>query len=86
MRVIYKYPLSIRNTQIIEMPKDAEILGLKLQHGNPVIYAIVDPDNPVEEKNIVMKGTGFQINTPLKYIGTILVDFDTFVWHFFFTT
>lgn len=46
MRVIYKYPLSLTNSQEIVMPVDAQILTAQLQNNMPCLWALIDTDKP----------------------------------------
>jgi len=94
MRTIWKYDLAPRDEQVLEIPKDAEILCVKTQRGNIRLWAMVDPEKPVEPVTIVCRGTGHDIDDSLKfqYIDTVLVHQclgggkilpDAFVFHFF---
>ena len=83
---IWKYRLYIGPLTVIEMPKGAEILAVQTQDGRPCIWAIVDPDAPVELRTFEMCGTGHKMKELAEdetrvYIGTVQID--RYVWHYF---
>lgn len=85
MRTIYKYILSIEDTQKIEIPFDSLILSAKIQNNIICIWAVVDTDNPIIERKVVICGTGhrFEYKEPLKFIDTVLLHNDKIVFHIF---
>jgi len=85
MQTIWKFPLTHKRIQEIEMPKDAMILTLKKQGVEPCIWAIVNPKNEPEIRRfeIVQTGSPFDYDESKKYIDTILTDFDSYVFHLF---
>lgn len=46
MSVIWKFP--VRPDSAIELPKGATILSVHVQHGQPCLWALVDPSAPKE--------------------------------------
>lgn len=46
MRTIYKYPLEVSGTQVIEAPIE-KILDIQIQNGRPCLWAVVNTDTPV---------------------------------------
>ena len=83
MKRIYKYNITICHRLVFSMPRDAVILSFKLLHNTPYIWALVDPDQPGEDRHFTIRGTGqpFDDADQLEYIGTIIKD--QFVWHLF---
>lgn len=85
MRTIFKYSIPIKDYLYIKMPKGAKILSFQIQMGEPVIWALVNPNEECEERNFCIKGTGH----PIQYddfdenifIGTI--QSGALVWHLF---
>jgi len=78
---IFKYPLPTSKTKV-SMPHSATILSVQLQHGIPCIWAMVDVDNDLEDREFWIFGTGHVLpDNPGIYIGTILDG--SFVWHIF---
>lgn len=88
MKVVYKYPLSDWQ-ETIKMPKDAEILTAQIQGTTTYIWALVDTDNPIEERTFAIYGTGNEIKScgEMRYINTIFqnagLSLTSYVWHIF---
>lgn len=85
MKTIYKYPLKIASSQIIEMPIDAKILDLQMQGNIVTILALVDTDKNIEKIQLLIYCTGEQIErdiSKLEYIGTFQTKFNL-LFHFF---
>lgn len=40
---IYKYPLETADRQKLILPKGAQILTVQEQHGQPYVWALIDP-------------------------------------------
>lgn len=84
MRTIWKYPIVAQDYFEIEMPKDAEVLCVQLQHDTPCIWALVDPEKKRETKRFRLAGTGHLIKEEnLKYIGTFQLYEGELVFHLF---
>lgn len=73
---IFKYKLEVETTNVISMPKGAEVLSVGLQNNEPVVWALVDPvEENMESKVFYMFGTGegisLEMNANTKFIGTL---------------
>lgn len=80
MKKIYKYPLTSQDCTL-KLPKEAEILTVKLQNETPTLWALVDPTSELEERHICIVGTGWDVEDSMKYITTYIDGY--FVWHIF---
>ncbi len=84
---IWKFPLKTVDEQTIEMPFEAQILSLKVQDGEPCIWAFVDPSKPKVERKFDIFGTGHQIaydtHTVVNHIGTYQLEAGALVFHVF---
>jgi len=80
MKTIYKYPL-ISQDCTLKLPKDAEILTVKLQNEMPTLWALVDSEVELEARHICIVGTGWVVEDNMKYITTYIDGY--FVWHIF---
>lgn len=81
--VIYKLYLSLIDTQLIDVKKDAEVLTVQAQHGFLTLWYRCQENMPtIVKRKISIRGTG-QIfdETTCKYIAT--VQMDNLVWHIF---
>ena len=67
---IWKFELEVTDEQTIEMPLDAEILTVQVQHGVPCIWVAVVPTNLKVKRGIRIAGTGHTLLTTNGYIGT----------------
>lgn len=87
MKAIYKYQLGVVGSQVIKMPKGAEILSVKNQQENLVLYALVTPDEELVEHRILVYGTGHPIRADIfddfNFVGTVNINSATLVWHVF---
>lgn len=86
MNAVFKYNLSddLFREQIIKMPKGAEILNVAIIDEIVRIWAVVNTDEPLVERRIMVHGTGHQMDANLcyLYIGTV-IDAVDLVWHVF---
>ena len=75
MNVIYKYKLERVHRQKVKMPKSHFILDLQMQELDLVLWAFVDTETPEKEIEIVLYGTGHEVNFKenLKYFGTVQI-------------
>lgn len=82
---IWKWQLSVDDTQNIKMPKGARILSVGVQHGNPVIWALVNPNAKHEPRTIYTRGTGRPaLDVAGKYyVGTYQLVNGNFIGHVF---
>jgi hypothetical protein len=85
MNEVWKFTLeSHLNPQQVDMPKGAQIVNVAMQGDYLRIWAIVDPEAPLEPRKLYVFGTGFPIpklTTDLKYRGTAVGSW--LVWHVF---
>ena len=81
---IYKYPLRIVGFQAVQMPKGARILSFANQNERAVMWAIVDPSAPEENRKFWIVGTGHKVPAgSLNYISTAQFIDNKFVAHLF---
>ena len=84
MRTIHKYPVSVTDEFVINMPRGAEILSIDLQNDMPYMWVLVDTNNNSKIRKFRVFGTG-QLDIPygVKYIGTFIILCGNFVGHLF---
>lgn len=88
MKRMFKYELTIVDEQTIDLPVSAKFLSVVEQHGEVVLYALVDDEETakrIEERRIRIVGTGhpFPDYEECEYLGTVLQHGGTLVWHIF---
>ena len=84
MKSIWKFPLELREEQVVEMPLDSKILSVADQGGQIVIWAEVYTEHRTEQVFFHIFGTGAVIppsRCQRHYIGT--VQLNRLVWHIY---
>lgn len=93
---VYRYPLKVVDEQIISMPRGAEILTVAKREGSRVMlgvgsheavemWALVDPDEPTEDRRIRVAGTGHPLPDvdTLQFHGSVQLAGGQLVFHVF---
>ncbi len=83
---IFKYSLVPGDYLTLQMPKGAEILSVQCQKDTACIWALVDPDQPLETRKFRWAGTGHPITETkkqLKFIGTFQMRGGDLIFHLF---
>lgn len=85
MRTIWKFQFPVEDEFTLDMPEGAQVLHVREQNMKPCLWALVNPDNPAEERHFKLRGTGHPIHeeNPLKYLGTFFLIDGGFVGHVF---
>ena len=84
MIAIYKYPLQMRDEQVIEIPSGAKILCVQVQHGTPCIWALVNKDEILSRVKVWVIGTGHDFPDECfdaHYLGTVQWEGGSLVFH-----
>lgn len=88
-KVIYKYQLRMTRQQTVWMPYEAEILHVRPQKdlvsGDDVItvWAAVDREKDSVDREFRIVETGGHVPEDGKYLGTVMTDRDSLVWHIY---
>ena len=84
MQTIHKYPFGVTDQLTRELPANAQVLAVQLQHGTPCLWVLLDPDAPMMPRTFCLYGTGQQIHRePGRYIGTFQLSEGDLVFHLF---
>jgi len=87
MRAIFKYRLPVGGFCTIGIRKGARLLHVDNQHDLPVLWAVVDPDQPDEPRTFMVVATGENFTEDVyddtRYVGTVLLQSGRFVLHVF---
>ena len=88
MNRIFKYKV-VHGQTILLLPKNSKLLSVVEQYGLPVLYAMVNDEQESMEEIVVRSfSTGAQIPEEIAnnfdYLGTCLLDNQTYVIHFFY--
>lgn len=71
---------------MIQVPIGTEILSVQMQHDQPCMWALVDPEAKLFNIRILCYGTGWEVQdhvTGLNYLGTVQIDEGHEIYHFF---
>jgi hypothetical protein len=77
MLSVYKYPVIPNDYIDLSLPQGAIILSVQSQYDKPQLWALVDPESPVELRRFRLAGTGH----PIKESADKLYFHDTFQLH-----
>lgn len=83
-RAVHKFQLALTDEQRVEMPQYARPLKVDIQGLNIVLWAEVTPSFPMEERVVIIKGTGHDLPDAAdatSYVGSVMDR--QFVWHVF---
>lgn len=84
MKTIYKYPLSITETQTISLPESHKVLEINVQNGKPYLWVLVDTKTNAKLQKIQMYGTGEPVAEDIGlYLGTAHLNGGALVVHVF---
>lgn len=86
MLTVYKYPLSLDDDVTLALPEGAQVLTIQMQNGDPVLWALVNPDAPTEQRSFHITGTGHSIEEPRsqwRYVATFQMLGGALVFHVF---
>ena len=81
---IWKYVVAF-DAYVMRMPKGAKILGVQVQFNEPKMWALVDDQQPLEERRFYTIGTGhdFDYQDGDQHIGTFQLHGGSIVFHVF---
>lgn len=82
---IFKYPLQVRDIQMVEMPKGAAVLTVQAQGEVPCVWAKVDPEAPPIKRCFITYATGERADDgpATHYVGTYQQHGGALVFHVF---
>lgn len=83
---IWKLQIETKDEQVINVPIGAEFLSVQVLHGQPCIWAKVDPqENVIVRAKVVIVGTGnpAQHTNGMMFLGTYQLHNGNFVGHVF---
>lgn len=81
---VWKYSLPIRDEPpTLRVPVGAEVLHVGQQNlrTEVVMWARVRPDQPLVERQFIVRGTGHPVPADARYVGTVVLPL--LVWHVF---
>jgi len=95
-RTIWKFPLPVKNDSAmmewkdrfdLDMPRASTVLSIQVQHGQVVIWALVDPDAEREKRSFILAATGRDVprkdDEAILVVGTVQLAGGGLVLHLF---
>lgn len=86
-KVIYKYPIPLNDTILLQLPKNAEILFVETQNGDPFIWCLINPELELVPRYFHLYGTGMEIEEDTLhenvYVGTFKLANERLILHLF---
>lgn len=86
MKMIFKYTLTPDDAVTLKVPCVFEPLTVQMQHGEPRLWALVDPESPMTSRRFRVFGTGHSVPNEIRredYIGTFQIAAGDLVFHVF---
>ncbi len=85
MKTIHKYELHpIMDVTALETDHVEQWLSVDVQRDQPVVWAVVDTDKPLQSHTLYIRGTGHPMTGHEgRFLGTILLDNGSLVFHVF---
>ncbi|MDA1675578.1 DUF7352 domain-containing protein [Bacillus cereus group sp. TH152-1LC] len=88
MYSVWKFALKTQETQVLEVPLDAQILSTETQGDDIVVYAMVNTEQTEKEyKDVRVYGTGVPIPdviTEYNFLGTAKFNNGSMMFHVFY--
>lgn len=85
LKSVWKFPLHVTGEpQSVMMPNGSKVLSVQLQAEQICVWALVNPQEPTEERLFFIMGTGHPFGDTgdlLHFVGTIQMG--PLVWHVF---
>lgn len=75
---VWKFPMAEPGRNRLSMPRGAMVRAVGNQNGGPNLWAEVDTEQPLEDRDFMVVGTGQPVGVGV-YVGTAFCD--PFVWH-----
>jgi hypothetical protein len=84
MKTIWKFELTPNKIQSIPLPFGAQILTVQTKGDAPLLWVLVDPDMPPQERHIGIYTTNTAVpDDPGRYIGTFFIYDGSLEFHLF---
>lgn len=84
-KTVWKFALPLEDVAGVDMPQGAHVLHVAAQHEVPTLWALVDPNAPLERRYFRFAGTGHPIKPEHagRFVGTFFMAGGSLVWHLF---
>ena len=84
MRTIWKFPVELKDTFVVQVPAGATVLSVQMQQGRAMLWMLVNPEAPRSEAIFAVHGTGHPVpDDGRRFLGTFQVPEHHLVFHVF---
>ena len=84
MKKIFKYPIPVADEFFLQLTLFAEILTVQMQKSEPMLWVLLNPDEPNWERKFNLYGTGMTISADAhNYIGSFQMLNGALIYHLF---
>lgn len=87
VKLVYKYPVPLRDYFQLLLPRGAAILDVQMQQGAPQLWALVDTSQPLVERVFRLAGTGHPLTSDdtsqLEHCGSFQMQQGALIFHLF---
>ncbi len=87
MLKVFKYEVPIDDCFSLDLPEEATVLHVEVQHEIPQLWALINPNTSIKTtRRFRLAGTGHEITEradKLQHIGSLLMRGGGVVWHVF---
>ena len=83
---VWKFPVELVDDPKISMPRGSRLLAFECQHGQPQVWALVDPAAPGAVRPLRVAGPGHDVGAAAEtgvYVGTVQMMGGDLVLHLF---
>lgn len=84
MSTVWKFPIGYPDRLSLEVPRGAKFIHFDMQGRTPTVWALVEPNSPLEQRQLRMVGTGHHFpDGEDSHIGSCIDASTGLVWHLF---
>lgn len=84
VRTIWKFDVLVADQFELDMPADAHVISVQVQHGSVRMWAVVNPTAALTKRKFHVLGTGHAFKgQPGNFIGTFQLQGGDLVFHLF---
>ena len=82
-KTIWKFPFEVKDVFSLDVPEQSELLKIDVQHGQPCMWFMVDPDAPKTKCTFHCRGSGHDCGDVGMYLDSFQLHGGELVFHVF---
>lgn len=83
METVWKFPVKIGHTFVLDLPARSVVLHVATQHDRPCLWVRLDPEAPTQTQRYIVVPTGGDVDPAWVFVSTFFTLGGVFVWHLF---